>query len=181
MSAQRWRWVLIALAIVNPPTIEASAQSARANLPPECPGLSTATPEPWRVWDGTAVAVTAAVSPTVEANIAQGKKAAVTLAPANTVRMAVTVPTSNPPPDAHGGMLSFHVPEDGNYWVSVSTGLWLDVVQGREVLMQLDEVPGPRCSGINKSLEYKLRAGDARIQLSDNPGARVDVLVVRQR
>jgi hypothetical protein len=92
MSAQRWGSVLIALAIVNLPTVQASAQSA-----------------------------------------------------------------------------------------SVSTGLWLDVVQGKEVLTQLQELPGPRCSGINKSLEYKLKAGDARIQLSDNPGARVDVLVVRQR
>lgn len=153
MSAQRWGSVLMVWAVVNLSGVQASAQSARANLPPDCRGLSTAIPEPRCVWDETPVSVTAAMSPTVDANIAQGKKAAVTLAPARAVRMAVTVPTANPPPDAHGGMLSFHVPEDGSYWVSVSTGLWLDVVQRGEVLMQLDELPGPRCSGINKSLE----------------------------
>ena len=164
------------------PSRSTSLGTERASeSPARVPRPEPATPEPWRVWDETPVAVIAAVSPTAAANIAQGKKAAVTLAPAQTVRMAVTVPVANPPPDAHGGMLSFHVPEDGNYWVSVSTGLWLDVVQGREILMQLDELPGPRCSGINKSLEYKLKAGEARIQLSDNPGARVDLLVVRQR
>lgn len=180
MSAQCWRSVLVASALTCVPGVQASAQTARANLPPECRGLNAPTPEPWRVWDKTPVAVTAAVSPAVKANIVPGQKAAVTLAPAQTVRMVVTGPNTNPPPDAHGGMLSLHVPEDGIYWVSVSTGLWVDVVQGREILMQVNESPGPHCSDINKSLRYKLKAGDSSIQLSDNRGSRVDLLVVRQ-
>ena len=95
--------------------------------------------------------------------------------------MAVTAPDTNPPPDPYSGMLSFQVPQDGIYWVSVSTGLWVDVVQDAKILMEADERPGPRCSNINKSLQYRLRAGEARIQLSDNRGPRVDLLVVRQQ
>ena len=180
MSAKRVRPILIGWALVCVLHAQASAQVEPTNRPPGCRGSNADIPEPWHVWSGTRIAVTAAISPAVEAKIAAGTKAAVTLAPAAAVRMAVTMPDTNPPPDAHSGMLSFQVPNDGIYWVSVSTGLWVDVVQGGKIVMEADERPGPRCSNINKSLEYRLRAGEARIQLSDNRGARVDLLVVRQ-
>ena len=106
MSVQSWGTVLIALALLSVPDVPASAQSARANLAPACGG-DAAIPEPWRAWRENPVAVTAAVSPAVDANIVLGKKAAVTLASAQLVRMAVTAPGANPLPGARGGMLSF--------------------------------------------------------------------------
>ena len=170
---------MLAWALICVRDVAATAQSV-SNPSPGCRGANATVPEPWRRWANNPIVVTAAATPDAAANIRIGSKAAVTLAPAATVRLAVPMPDTNPPPDAHGGMLSFQVPQDGIYWISVSTGLWVDIVQGNEILMQIDERPGPPCSGINKSLQYRLKAGDARVQLSDNRGTRVDVLVVRQ-
>ena len=180
MSGQRVRVALMAWALLCVSDAETFAQTDRTNPPPGCRGAKAPIPEPWRAWTQTPAAVSAATSPAIEATITAGKKVAVTLAPAAAVRMAVTVPDGNRRPNPHSGMLSFQVPRDGTYWVSVSTDLWVDVVQGNAILMEMDERHGPPCSGIVKSLQYKLNAGEARIQLSDSPGARVDIIVVRQ-
>jgi len=177
MLARHVRLALIAWALLGISDMQTLAQ---INASDSCKGSNAQIPEPWTAWARTPVAVTAARSSATQATIAAGIKAAVTLAPADAVRMAVTTPDGNHRPNAHGGMLSFYVPNDGTYWVTVGDDLWVDVVQANAILMEMDERHGPPCSGITKSLQYKLRAGEARIQLSDSAAARVDILVTRR-
>jgi hypothetical protein len=93
--------------------------------------------------------------------------------------MAVETPDVDPPKNAHQGILSLHVPADGNYWIASSSGLWIDVVASGVVLESTDHGPGPQCASIRKAVQFLLRAGDVLIQLSDNSGPKVDILVTR--
>lgn len=150
--------------------------------PPGCSAWNASLPPAWAGWGEIPAALTAAASPAAlaKASLTMGKKAAVTLTPAKDVKMSVETPDADPPEDAHKGMLSLQVPADGYYWVASSQGLWIDVVQGGKIIDSTDHGPGPNCASIAKSVQFPLKAGEAQIQLSDNRGAKVDIMVARQ-
>jgi hypothetical protein len=150
--------------------------------PPGCSAWNADLPANWTGWGEAADAVTAAAAPddAAKAVIIVGRKASVTLTPASAVKFRVNTPDADPPPNAHKGMLSLTVPADGIYWVAVNSGLWIDVVQNGKILESTDHGPGPRCASIAKSVQFQLKAGDAEIQLSDNRGAKLDLMVARQ-
>lgn len=160
----------------------AVAQSKGAEPPPGCKAWDADLPAAWMGWAQAATPVAAAGTPTnaAKANLFVGRKVSVTLAPAKTVHMAVETPDADPPPNAHEGILSFHVPADGVYWVALSEGLWVDVVAGGAIVESSDHGPGPHCASVRKAVQFMLKAGDAFIQLSDNNGPKVDLMVVRQ-
>jgi hypothetical protein len=91
--------------------------------------------------------------------------------------MVVETPDADPPPNAHKGILSLRIPADGYYWIAASGGLWIDVVSGGAIAESTDNGHGPHCASIAKSVQFMLKAGDAMIQLSDNRGAQVDLMV----
>lgn len=150
--------------------------------PPGCAAWNANLPPAWAGWGENASAIAAANSSATlaKAAVAVGKKVSVTLAPASSVKLSVETPDAAPPKDAHKGMLSLRVPVDGYYWVASSEGLWIDVVQGGKILESTDHGPGPDCASIAKSVQFPLKAGEAQIQLSDNRGAKVDIMVARQ-
>lgn len=155
------------------------AQPGRQGPPPGCRAWDADLPPQWAPWAEKGVALTAAHSPAdaPRATILAAKKYSVTLAPAQTVRMAIETPDVDPPPNAHEGMLSVQVPSDGLYWVAVSTGLWIDIVAGGAIVESTDHGPGPQCASIAKSVQFMLKAGTVTIQLSDNRGSTVELMV----
>lgn len=156
-----------------------SAQPGRQAPPPGCRAWDADLPSQWAPWADRALAVTAASSSAdaVRSAIVAGKRYSVTLAPAKTVRMAIETPDADPPPNAHKGILSLRVPSDGYYWIAASGGLWIDVVAGGAIVESTDFGHGPQCASFAKSVQFMLKAGDAIIQLSDNRGAQVDLMV----
>jgi hypothetical protein len=116
----------------------------------------------------------------MKAAIAVGQKIAVMLAPLKSARMAVETPDIDPPKDAHQGMLSFRVPADGYYWIASSEGLWIDVVQSGAIQDSTDHGPGPHCASVRKAVQFMLKTGDALLQVSDNMGPKVELMIVRQ-
>jgi hypothetical protein len=168
--------VLLAVASLVSPV---SAQPGRQAPPPGCRAWDADLSSQWAPWGDKGVAITAAISPAdaARATMVVGKKYSVTLAAAKTVRMAVETPDADPPPNAHKGILSLHIPADGYYWIAASGGLWIDVVSGGAIVESTDHGPGPQCASIAKSVQFMLKAGDAMIQLSDNRGAEVDLMV----
>ena len=181
MAAKRVTGIALLLAAASMMSVAASAQIAD-RPPPGCRAWDVDLPPAWAGWGESASAIAAANVPAGigKAAIAVGKKASVTLAPASTVKMSVETPDAAPPPNAHKGMLSLRVPADGYYWVASSEGIWIDVVQGGKILESTDHGPGPDCASIAKSVQFMLKAGDAQLQLSDNRGAKVDIMVARQ-
>ena len=169
--------VLIATACVVVSSV--SAQPGRQAPPPGCRAWDVDLPSRWTSWADKPVAVSAATSPTdaARASLVVGKKYSVTLAPAKDVRMSVETPDTDPPPNAHKGILSLRVPSDGLYWVGVSAGLWIDVVSGGVIVESGEFGHGPNCASIAKAVQFMLKAGDAFVQLSDNRGAQVELMV----
>jgi hypothetical protein len=160
-----------------------SAQPGRSAPPPGCRAWDADLPSQWAPWGDKPAAVTAASSTAnaAHAMIAVSKKYAVTLVPAKDVHMAVETPDADPPPNAHKGILSLRIPTDGTYWIAASGGLWIDVVSGGAIVESTDHGPGPQCASIAKSVQFMLKAGDTLIQLSDNRGAQVDLMVTLQK
>jgi hypothetical protein len=160
----------------------AEAQPKGAEPPPGCKAWDSDLPAPWMGWAQAPVPLTAGSAPATAAKalVPVGRKVSVALAPDKTVRMAVDTPDADPPPNAHKGILSLHVPADGFYWVALSEGLWVDVVAGGAIVESSDHGPGPQCASVRKAVQFRLKAGDAFIQLSDNNGPKVDLMVVRQ-
>jgi hypothetical protein len=170
--------VLIAGAMIA----SAQAQPQGAEPPPGCKAWDADLPSAWAPWAQPALPVTAAAMPAnaVNAVAPVGRKIAVTLAPASAVHMAVETPDADPPQNAHKGMLALHVPAPGNYWIALSQGLWIDVVAGGAIVQSIDHGPGPHCASVRKAVAFALNTGDAFIQLSDNNGPNVDLMVVLQ-
>lgn len=157
-------------------------QPAGQEPPPGCKAWDTDLPPAWMGWAQMPQPVTAA---STAANAGKAiapvaRKISVTLAPAKTVHMAVETPDADPPANAHKGILALHVPADGTYWIALSEGLWVDVVAGGAILESSDHGPGPHCASVRKAVQFMLKTGDAFIQLSDNTGPKVDLMVVRQ-
>ena len=59
-------------------------------------------------------------------------------------------------------------------------GSGVDIVSGGAIQDSTDHGPGPHCASVAKSVQFKLKAGVITLQLSDNRGAHVDVLVAHQ-
>lgn len=172
----------IALLIAGIMSANALAQPRDADPPPGCKAWDSNLPAAWAPWAQAAVPVKAGAAPANAASaiVPVGRKVSITLAPAKRVRMAVESPDIDPPPNAHGGILLLHVPADGVYWVALSKGLWVDVVEGGVIVESSNHGPGPDCASVGKAVQFPLHAGDAFIQLSDNNGPMIDLMVVRQ-
>jgi hypothetical protein len=185
MSVARFGIVLLIAdaLIAGVMSVSALAQPNGAEPPPGCKAWDSDLPAAWAPWAQAAVPVTAGVVPANAATALApvGRKVSITLAPAKTVRMAVETPDADPPPNAHKGILALHVPADGVYWVALSESLWVDVVASDKIVESSDHGPGPHCASVRKAVQFPLKAGDAFIQLSDNNGPKVDLMVVRQQ
>ncbi len=169
-------------AIVFAPAAAAAAEHKDDSPPPGCTAWNTGLAPEWMPWAAEARAAQAAASPAglTAASVTVARKFAVTLLPAKSVHMVVESPDIDPPKDAHGGMLALEVPADGYYWIAVDNGLWIDVVQAGVIQMSSAHGPGPHCADVGKTVQFMLKQGAATIQLSDNEGAKVVMMVVRQ-
>lgn len=172
-----------AFGLITAVTLISSAYGQRETQspPPECPAWNANLPKECEPWADKPVSVTAAATPReiTSAAVSVGQKVSLTLRPAKTVRMGIETPGIDPPADAHGGILSLRIPKDGKYWIAVSNGLWIDVVMDGKIGDSSDHGPGAHCASIGKTVQYPLKAGDIKIQLSDNRGAHVDRLVTQ--
>ncbi len=159
----------------------AIAQPAGERPPPGCAQWNANLPPQWARWAENGTALTAASAPkdAVKAAVAVGLKYSVTLVPAKNVRMAVETSDAEAPVKAHKGILSLRVPTDGNYWIAANEGIWIDVVAQGSIVTSSDHGPGPNCASVRKAVQFPLKAGEAFIQLSDNSGPKVDIMVVR--
>ncbi len=60
---------------------------------------------------------------------------------------------------AQAGLLTFQVPVDGRYRVSITTGHWIDVVDGGQIVPSLDFQGRRGCPLVHKIVEFQLPAG----------------------
>lgn len=79
---------------------------------------------------------------------------------------------------AHGGLLRFTVPKDGEYRIALSSAHWVDVVDDATLLPSLDFHGASGCAAPRKLVRYRLPAGrPLLLQLSGAVDATVSVTV----
>ncbi|MCP5471063.1 MAG: hypothetical protein R3E75_05575 [Steroidobacteraceae bacterium] len=61
--------------------------------------------------------------------------------------------------DAMAGLLTFKVPTDGRYYVSITTGHWIDVVDAGQLVRTIDFQGRPNCPVVHKIVKFELPAG----------------------
>jgi hypothetical protein len=98
----------------------------------------------------------------------------VKLAPQNAVHFAVKPAKARSDDDAHAGVLAFRTLKPGRYRVSLTTGHWLDVVDG-ELIVVSSQFQGQRgCEKAHKIVQFEL-SGNRNFVLQLSGGAEASV------
>jgi len=80
--------------------------------------------------------------------------------------------------DAYAGLLTFQVPGDGRYRVAITSGHWIDLVEGEEIVRSLDFQGRRACPLVHKIVEFELHAGrDLVLQFAGGNAAGVGVVI----
>ncbi len=102
----------------------------------------------------------------------------VKLAPQDKVKFAVKPSKATPDADAHAGVVSFHTPKAGRYRVSLTTGHWLDLVDGKLIVVSSDFQGQRGCEKVHKIVQFELSGNKNFIlQFSGRPEANLDVAI----
>jgi hypothetical protein len=98
------------------------------------------------------------------------------LVPQADVRYAVKVGKPTLADGAQGGLLTFHVTKAGRYRVSITTGHWLDLVDGGNLVVSRDFQGQRGCEKVHKVVEFELAGNrDFVLQLSGGTEATMGV------
>jgi hypothetical protein len=123
----------------------------------------------------TPTAVTAGVKPGAEAPLLQVDKLYdLKLSSQGGVTYAVkpAKPTLND--SVQGGIARFHLDKSGAYRISITSGHWIDVVDGSQVIKSRDFTGARGCDKPRKIVEFDLPGGkDLTLQLSGSTNASV--------
>lgn len=149
-------------------------QAAPAPTPPERPGLCAALPRPMTDASSPTVAAVETGSPVLPL----GRAVRATLLPAAAVSLAVPNDRASAA-GSSAGVFGFTVPAAGRYRVSLSTGLWVDVVDAGRAATSVTHGHGAPCSGVRKMVDFDLKPGAYRLQLVGSATPSVAVMIAR--
>ena len=128
-----------------------------------------------KVMKQTAAPVTAATKPGPQTPLIQiDKLYELKLSPQSTVTYSAkpTKPTLND--SAQGGLVRFHVDKAGLYRVSITSGHWIDVVDGGQFVKSKDFSGSHDCARPHKIVEFELPANkDLVLQFSGSTDSSV--------
>jgi hypothetical protein len=104
----------------------------------------------------------------------------VKLVPQSKVKFAVKPGKSMPDDAAQAGVFSFHTPKAGKYRISVTTGHWLDVLDGRLVVVSQDFQGQRGCAKVHKIVQYELSGNkDFVLQFSGGTEPNVNLAITQ--
>lgn len=151
-------------AVAQGPAADPSCANVGAALPAELAGWSEQVP------------VSAGVKPGDGATVAVGKAALVSLHPA---RHLALVASEKAPASGHGGTLTLPVTAAGTYRVALGGRAWIDLVQRGKPLPSVAHGHGPKCTGVRKTVDFRLSPGNYAIQLSGSDAESIVLLVAK--
>jgi hypothetical protein len=128
-----------------------------------------------QVMKQTATPVTAATRPGKQAPLIQiDVLYELKLSPQTGVSYSVKPAKSTSNDSAQGGLVRFHVDRAGLYRVSITSGHWIDVVEGEQLLKSKDFSGSHECTRPHKIVEFELPANkDLVLQLSGSTDSAV--------
>jgi hypothetical protein len=108
------------------------------------------------------------------------KRYAVKLVPQSGVKFAAKVGKPALDDGAQGGLISFRTAKAGKYRVSITSGHWLDVVDGGNLVVSRDFQGQRGCEKVRKVVEFELTGNhDFVLQLSGGTEANVGLAVTQ--
>jgi hypothetical protein len=124
-------------------------------------------------------AVTAAAKPGKDAPTLQiDKLYELKLMAQDGVTFAITPGKPTLPDGAHAGVAHFRTDKAGRYRVAITSGHWIDIVDGEKLIKSRDFQGARGCERPHKIVEYDLPAGrDFTLQLSGSSDATVIVAI----
>ena len=160
-------------------TAPAMAQMAQEGAAPACTAPAVLPPA-LAGWAQPHKQVKAAAKPGAikDAALPLGAAADATLAPTPSITFAVN-PEKPGGSVSHGGLFAFTLPEAGTYRVALSTGAWIDVIDGGKAAVSTAHGRGPDCSGVRKMVDYQLKAGSYVLQVSANGSPALSLMVTK--
>ena len=112
-----------------------------------------------KVMKQTAAPVTAATKPGMQAPLLQiDELYELKLSPQSAVTYSAKPAKSTASDSAQGGLVRFHVDKAGLYRVSISSGHWIDVVDGEQLVKSKDFTGSHECARPHKIVEFELPA-----------------------
>lgn len=83
---------------------------------------------------------------------------------------------------AHAGVIAFHTPAPGRYRISTTAGYWVDVVDGRFLVVSRDFQGQRGCEKVHKIVEFELSGNrDFIVQLSAGAEEKTGLAITRVR
>jgi hypothetical protein len=166
-------WCLISVGCVSLVT------PALADEADGCSHFSWDVSHELQVMKQTAAPVTAATKPGAQAPLVKiDKLYELKLSPQSTVTYSAkpAKPTLND--SAQGGLVRFHVDKAGLYRVSITSGHWIDVVDGEQLVKSKDFSGSHECARPHKIVEFELPANkDLVLQFSGSPDSSVTTAI----
>jgi hypothetical protein len=150
-------------------------QAARAANVDACTRFKWDVSRELAVMNQTPQALTAAVSPGVDVpQLDVGTLYSLKLAEQTGVTFAAQPAKASVVPGAHAGLVRFRVKKAGRYRVSISSGHWVDVVDGAQLVPSVDFQGHVGCERPRKIVEFELPAQRAlTLQFSGSSDAEV--------
>lgn len=162
---------LTLLALVALP---ASASAQAAPTDPACATVRVALPAELAGWSQQQP-VSAGTKPGEGATVSVGQAALVSLHPARHLALAPAAKAA----DGNGGTLSLAITAPGTYRIALGGKAWVDLVQAGKPVASVAHAHGPRCSGVQKMVDFKLAPGTYAIQLSGSPDETIALLAAK--
>jgi len=108
------------------------------------------------------------------------KRYAVKLVPQDTVKFAAKVGKPALDDGAQAGLISFRTAKAGKYRVAITTGHWLDVVDGANLVVSRDFQGQRNCEKVQKIVEFELSGNrDFVLQLSGGTDTDVGLAITQ--
>ena len=152
----------------EPPSRPACAMTSDANLPPALSAWSNRTP----------VAAAAAVMDLSQASLPIGQGVDAQLKHSGEVTFPV-LPAKPGGSVSYGGLYDLRVSEAGAYQVSLGTGAWIELVDGKTLVESTAHAPGPACSSLKKTVVFPLKPGGYVLEITGNAEPTLPVMVTR--
>jgi hypothetical protein len=171
----RWLISLGCAALVTPVLVT----SALADEADGCSHFSWDVTHEVNLMKQTGVAVTAAMAPGAQAPLVKiDQLYDVKLSPQSKITYGAKPGKTSTNDSAQGGLVRFHVSKAGLYRVSLTSGHWIDVVDGTELVKSKDFSGSHDCARPHKIVEFELPAGkDLILQFSGSADTSVTMAI----
>jgi hypothetical protein len=152
----------------EPPSRPACAVTSDANLPPNLAAWTTRTP----------VVAAATATDLAQASLPIGKGVDARLKHGGEITFPV-LPAKPGGSVSYGGLYDLRIGEAGDYQVSLGTGAWIELVDGKTLVESSAHAPGPACSSLKKTVVFPLKPGRYVLEITGNAEPTLSVMVTR--